>query len=324
MRRRPLCALVALSFAAAMSPLGAQPSRVARLGFLNDVGRADPSYAVLLSHLAERGWVEGRNLAVEFLVVDEDPNQSEALARRLAQLNCDVILAKGVAAALAVHAGAPKTPKVFVMVADPVALGIVATLQRPGGNATGFAGQSQEIAVKQLSLLREMAPAAKRVALMFHDGNISMSQSASTVELVAKPLGLAVRRFPLRGGQDVDAAHQILLREPADGMLVLLDRVTYVHRWEIIAMANQLRLPTVYGSRFFTEYGGLVSFGIDWPALVVASADYVARILDGAKPADLPVQQPTRFELVVNRRGARTLGVTLPRSVLLQATEVIE
>lgn len=324
MKRRPLCGWATLSLAAAMSPLRAQPSRVARLGVLNDVGRADPSYAALLRQLAERGWVEGRNLVVEFYTVDEDAKRSEEMARQLVQLNCDVILTKGTAAALAVQAGAPKTPKVFVIGGDPVALGIVATLQRPGGNVTGFAPQSHEIAVKQLSLLRELAPAARRVALMFQHGSISMSQSASAVESAAKPLGLAVRRFPLRGWQDVDAAHQELLREPVDGLLVLFDRVTHVNRWEIIATVNRLRLPTVYGSRYFVEDGGLVSYGIDWPALLVASADYVARILDGAKPADLPVQQPTRFELVVNRYRARTQGVIIPQSVLLQATEVLD
>jgi putative ABC transport system substrate-binding protein len=269
--------------------------------------------------LAERGWDDGRNLDVEYVQPYEDAKQSEQLARRLAQQGCNVILTQGLPATLAAQAGAAQAQRVFVMGSDPVALGIVASLQRPGGNATGYVSPPHEIAVKQLSLLRELAPAARRVALLFRAGSASTLLTVQGVEAAARPLGLDVRRFALQGWQDVEA-----LREQVDALLVLFDRLTYDYRAEITEMANRLRLPAVYGSRFFVEHGGLVSFGIDWPALMVGSADYVARILGGAKPADLPVQQSTRFELVVNRHRARTLGVTLPQSVLLQATEVFD
>ena len=323
MRRWSLCMLVALTLAGAVAPLLAQ-STLARLGVMADVSRGSPAHANLMRGLAERGWVEGHNLVVEYVQLNEDAKQSEQVARRLAQLKCDVILTQGTAATLAAQSGAPQTPRVFALAIDPIALGIVATLQRPGGNATGFAAPSNELAVRQLSLLRELAPAAQHIALMFQAGNDSLLLTAQSIEVAAGPLGVVVRRFPLRDGYDVDAAHLALTRQPVGGLLVLFDRVTYGHRGDIVAMANRLRLPTVYGSRYFAEQGGFVSFGIDWPALMVGTADHVARILGGARPADLPVQQPMRFELVINRRSARTLGVTIPDALLLQATEVIE
>jgi putative tryptophan/tyrosine transport system substrate-binding protein len=323
MRRRPLCALAALPFAAAVSPSRAQPAR-ARLCVMADVMRSSPAHVGLMRGLAERGWDEGRNLDVESVQPHQDAKQSEELARRLAQRGCNVILTQGLPATLAAQAGAAQTPRVFVIASDPVALGLVATLQRPGGNATGHVTPAHEIAVKQLSLLRELAPAARRIALAFGAGSASMLLTAQSVEAAARPLGLDVRRFPLQGWQDVEAMPSALSREPVDGLLVPFDRLTYDYRAEIIEMANRLRLPAVYGSRFFIEHGGLVSFGIEWSALMVGSADYVARILGGARPAELPVQQSTRFELVVNRHRARALGVTIPQPVLLQATEVIE
>jgi putative ABC transport system substrate-binding protein len=323
MKRRPLCALTVLSLAATPPSLRAQPAR-ARLCIMADVGRGSPAHAGLMRGLSERGWDESRNLDVEYVQPREDAAQSEQLARRLAQLQCDVLFTQGLAATLAARAGAAQAPRVFAIGSDPVALGLVATLQRPGGNATGHVSPPHEIAVKQLSLLRELAPGAKRVALVFQAGNASTMLTVDSVEAAARPLGLVIRRLPLRRWQDVEALPSALQREPVDALLVLADRMTYEHRAEIVQVAKRLRLPTVYGSRFFIEHGGLVSFGIDWPAMMVGSADYVARVLGGARPAELPVQQSMRFELVVNRRAARALGVTLPQSVLLQATEVIE
>jgi putative ABC transport system substrate-binding protein len=323
MRRRPLCALAALSLAGTLPSLRAQPAR-ARLCVMADVWRASPAHAGLMRGLIERGWDESRNLDVEYVQPREDAAQSEQLARRLAQRPCHVLFTQGLPATLAAQAGAAQTPRVFVIASDPVALGLVATLQRPGGNATGHVAPAHEIAVRQLSLLRELAPGARRVALLFQAGNASTVRTVDSVEAAARPLGLAIRRLPLQRWQDVEALPSALQREAVDGLLVLIDRMTYDHRAEIVQMANRLRLPAVYGSRFFIEHGGLVSFGIDWPAMMVGSADYVARVLDGAGPAELPVQQSMRFELIVNRRSARALGVALPQAVLLQATEVIE
>jgi putative tryptophan/tyrosine transport system substrate-binding protein len=323
MRRRLLGSLAAAVGLGSATWLMAQPVRVARLGVLHDGGRG-PEFNALFRRLGERGWVEGRNLAIEFRTLDPDAKQAETMARQLALLNCDVILANSTPAALGVHAGAPKVPMVFLIGGDPVALGLVKTLQRPGGQATGYVYQTHDISAKQLALLLELAPSAKRIAVMFEAGNPSMRQGVATVERAGKALGLTVLPTPLRGGQDVDAALASWRREPVDGLLVLFDRVTARNAPNIASLAWGLRLPAIYGDRTFIVQGGVVAYGIDWPAHVVGSADCIARVLDGAKPADLPVQQPTRFELVVHLRFARHLGMTIPQSVLLQATEVIQ
>jgi putative ABC transport system substrate-binding protein len=322
MKRRVWCVLAV--GAAAAPALRAQPARRARLGVLHDAGRG-PEFLALFKRLGERGWVEGGNLEIEFRTLDPDPDwrKSDRMARELAQLKCDVIFANGTPAALAAHAGAPQVPMVFNIGGDPVALGLVASLQRPGGHATGYIQQQSEIAGKQLSLLRDLAPTAKRIAVMFEGANPSMEQAVRTAEGAARRLGMTLRRFPLKDWRDVDAAQAVWMREPVDALLVPLDRVTGANATNIANMANRLRLPAVYGGRLFIEQGGMVSYGIDYPAQVIASADYLARILDGARPADLPVQQPTRFELVVNLHLAKVYGVTIPQSVLLQATEVI-
>jgi putative ABC transport system substrate-binding protein len=225
---------------------------------------------------------------------------------------------------MAVKTYAPGTPMVFAIGGDPVGLGLVASLARPGGNATGYMHGSQEIIVKQFSLLREMAPAAKRIAVRFEGGNPSMMQGVSSLRSAAAGAGITVEPLPLRGWKDVDAAHLKWIREPVDGLIVMNDRITSGQAWEIARLADQLRLPVVFGNRVFVDSGGVVSYGIDWPALILRSADYLARILNGAKPADLPVLQPSQFELVVNLAKARRTGQTIPRSLLLQATEVFE
>jgi putative tryptophan/tyrosine transport system substrate-binding protein len=248
MRRRPLCALAALPFAAAVSPSRAQPAR-ARLCVMADVMRSSPAHVGLMRGLAERGWDEGRNLDVESVQPHQDAKQSEELARRLAQRGCNVILTQGLPATLAAQAGAAQTPRVFVIASDPVALGLVATLQRPGGNATGHVTPAHEIAVKQLSLLRELAPAARRIALAFGAGSASMLLTAQSVEAAARPLGLDVRRFPLQGWQDVEAMPSALSREPVDGLLVPFDRLTYDYRAEIIVALNRWR------GRWFAKIG---------------------------------------------------------------------
>jgi putative ABC transport system substrate-binding protein len=323
-RRRVWCGLAFGAAVAVSMPLAAQSARVAKLCVLSGTARRFSSIDWQIKRLGERGWTEGRNLVVEFRMTESDTKRAELIARELAHLKCDVILATSTPAALAVHAQAPTTPMVFDIGGDPVALGLVATLQRPGGQATGFVQQFDEIAAKQLSLLRELAPASRRVAVMFDHGNSSMLQGMRTIDTAAKRLGLSVHRVPVRDYEDVDKAHRDLLREPADALLVLHGTVTAENASNISRMANRLQLPAVYGSREFIEGGGLLSYGVYRPTLLADIAGYVARILDGAKPADLPVQQPTRFELVVNLGLARTLGMTIPQSVLLQATEVIQ
>lgn len=306
-------------------PLRAQRKQTARLGVLHDSGRGDPTFEAMFKRLGEFGWVEGRNLNIELRALSTELKWAAAAVKELVALKCDVILANGTPAATAVKAHAPSMPMVFIIGGDPVGLGLVASLARPGGHATGYMQGSQEIILKQLSLLRELAPAARHVAVIFEARNPSMMQGVRTVQAAAAGAGIAVSPMPLRDWKDVEVANQTLLREPVDGLIVMFDRITANLGWNIVQMADQMRLPAVYGSRHFIyNAGAVVSYSSDWPAPVRQSADYVARILGGEKPANLPVQQPTRFELVVNMHKARKLGMKIPQSVLLQATEVIE
>jgi putative ABC transport system substrate-binding protein len=247
------------------------------------------------------------------------------MVREMVKLKCNVILASGTPAAMAAKADAPATPMVFIIGGDPVGLGLVASMARPGGNATGYVQGSQEIIQKQLSLLRELAPTARRIAVMFEADNPSMMQGVRMLTAAAGKAKLVVEAVPLRDWKDIDAFALKMRREPVDGLLVMNDRITSANVENIARVAGGLGLPAVYGGRHFVEHltGGMVSYGIDSPALILRSADYVAGILGGAKPSDLPVQQPTQFELVVNLHRARVLGQSVPQSVLLQATEVI-
>lgn len=321
MKRRLVMLGAAMLFSA---PLRAQRARVARLGVLHDSGR-DPTFEAMFKRLGEFGWVEGRNLNIEFRALSTELKWAASAVKELVAVKCDVTLANGTPAAMAVKAHAPSMPMVFIIGGDPVGLGLVASLARSGGHATGYMQSSQEIILKQLSLLRELAPAARRIAVMFEAENPSMMQGVRAVQATAAGVGIAASPMPLRDWKDADVAGLTLLREPVDGLIVMFDRITAGLGWNIVQMADRMRLPVVYGSSYFIYNGGAtVSYGADWPALVRQSADYVARVLDGEKPANLPVQQPTRFELVVNMYKARTLEMKIPQSVLLQATEVIE
>jgi putative ABC transport system substrate-binding protein len=324
MRRRQLVMLASATATAFALPLHAQRKPKARLGVLHDSGR-EPEFDSMFKRLGEFGWVEGRNLNIEFRALSTEMKWVASAVKEFVTLKCDVILANGTPAATAVKTHAPSMPMVFIIGGDPVGLGLVASLARPGGHATGYMHGSHEIIVKQFSLLRELAPAARRVAVMFEAGNPSMVQGVHAVQATAAGVGVAVSPMPLRDWKDVDSAHKSLFREPVDGLIVMFDRITAGLGWNIVLMADRMRLPAVYGSRYFIyNAGAVVSYGSDWPALVRQSADYVARVLDGEKPANLPVQQPKRFELVVNMHKARQLEMKIPQSVLLQATEVIE
>jgi putative ABC transport system substrate-binding protein len=304
--------------------LAAQRTRKARLGVLSDDGRS-PVYNAMFNRLGELGWVEHRNMEIVFLTLDPNLKQSAAKVQELVRLKCDVVFAVGTPAAMSVKTHAPNLPMVFSIGGDPVGLGLVASLARPGGAATGYMQGSQEIVLKQLSLLREMVPSAKRVAVLFEAGNPSMLQGVRSLQHSAAAVGLETQAMSLRDWKDVDAAEKRMMREAVDGMIVMYDRITSGNAWNIASLADRRGLPAVFGNRHFIANGGaLVSYGIDWPAQIVRSADYLARILDGAKPADLPVLQPAQFELVVNLWKARRLGQTIPQSVLLQATEVID
>jgi putative ABC transport system substrate-binding protein len=308
---------------AAPELLCAQPRRKARIGVLCQDPRTDPAVEGMFTRLAELGWSEIRNLSVEYIRFDAATSDFRPMIDALLRARCELVVALGTPPALAVKAAAPSMPMVFVVGGDPVTLGLVASLARPGGNATGLTHASHEHHSKLLALLREVVPSGRRFAVMFEAGNPSMLQGFETIRRYAEPAGLTLRAFPLRDSRDIDAADLALTREPADGLVVFNDRVTGYDSAAIVRLAGRRSLPAAYGGRHFVDSGGLIWYGNNWAAQLARTADYLARILDGARPADLPVERPTRFDLVVNLRAARVQGINLPQSLLLQATEVI-
>lgn len=322
MKRRSLLAGSAAAVLAAPVPLRAQSRR--RIGVLSDTARGDPAVEAMFDRLAELGWAEARNLSVEYLMIEPDRSHTAEQVRSLVKFECDLILTRGTPAALAVKAGVPATPMVFIVSGDPVAFGLVASLARPGGNATGLTLYSYQTGIKQYSLLKELVPQARRVAVMYEAGNLGIKPGYEALRKHPAAAGIQWRAFALREWRDVDAANLALLSDPVDGLLVFLDSTSAANAWNIVGLANRHRLPAVYGSRTFIDAGGLLSYGIDYPKLFIRTADYAARILNGAKPAELPVEQPTQFELVINLHVARSQGIRVPQAVLVQATEVIQ
>jgi putative ABC transport system substrate-binding protein len=322
-KRRELCLGAATSALGIADVAYAQRKRTARLGVLTDIARGDPVLDGMFTRLAELGWSEMRNLAIEYHVIGTDAAANTAMVRAVVHAKCDLIFTHHTPIALAVKAMAPSTPMVFGIGGDPVALGLVASLGRPGGNATGWTSASPESAVKLMALLRELVPQAQVFAVMFEADHASSLQGLELMKAGFASVGFTLRAFPLRDWKDVDAAELTLMREPVDGLAVLFDHVTSANRVNIVAVASRRRLPAVYGSRYFVDDGGLLSYGINWPAQIRRAAEYIARILHGAKPADLPVERPTEFELLVNLHTARVMGSSVPQSVLLPATEEI-
>ena len=247
-----------------------------------------------------------------------------ALVAELVRLKVDLILASGTPHALAAKSAQPDLPIVFQMVSDPVASGLVASLARPSGNVTGWSNMLPETSRKLLELLKEVAPTVSRVAVLFDPKNPGKQLELKVLEAEAQRVGVNVRRLEMRSLADLKAAFSAMRRERPDGLVILQDSITSAHRKEIVELAAGARLPAIYQVSEFVDLGGLMSYGLNIVRQYRRSAVYVDRILRGAKPGDLPVEQPTAFELIVNLKTAKALGVTIPRSILLRADRVIE
>jgi putative ABC transport system substrate-binding protein len=226
--------------------------------------------------------------------------------------------------ALAVRSAAPSMPLLFGIGGDPVAVGLVASLAQPGGNATGWTFASHLSSVRMLSLLKEVLPRALRIGIVFTRGNAASQQFLQALTASADAARVSLKAFPVASKQDIHALDPAWLKEPLDGLIVPFDVITGAHLGDIVRLAALHRLPAIYGVRYFVDAGGLMSYGASWPVELKRTADFVARILDGVKPADLPAHTAQNFELLVNQRAARALGIGIPSSVLAQATEVIE
>jgi len=305
----------------------AQPAgKVYRVGFLSAGSRetSEPSKEAFLRRLMGYGWVEGQNLIVEWRWAEGRNERLPALAAELVQRKVDVIVASAEAAALAAKDATVSVPIVMLFVGDPIASKLVHSLARPGGNVTGMTfTPTLKLLGKRLALLKEAVPHASRVAILSNPANPSHGHELREVQAAARPLKLQLHRLDARSPEEFDRAFAAMARERADGLLVLVDSMFTIHRARLAELSATYHLPTMHGIREYVVAGGLMSYGVNVVAYVEGAAFYVDKILKGAKPGDLPIEQPTRFELVINLKTARSLGLTMPASLLLRADQVI-
>jgi putative ABC transport system substrate-binding protein len=329
MKRREFIAGVGATAAAWPLPASGQRlKRVPRVGILMPLAEneAEPQAWIseFLKSLGLQGWKRNDTITIDIRWAG-GAAQLPVLAKELADLRPDVLLANGTVAVKALEQVAKATPLVFVQVSDPIASGLVKNLAAPGGNVTGFTNYETSMAGKWLQLIKEIAPATVRALVIANSQNVAISGFLLDLNRVASTVAIDAMPARVQSPGDIDEAISAFGREATNGsLLVLPDVLTSVHYAEIVALAKHYRLPAVYPFRFFANAGGLLSYGVDGRDLYRRAAFYVDRILKGAHPAELPVQQPVNFELVINRKTANALGLTVPNALLARADEVIE
>jgi ABC-type uncharacterized transport system substrate-binding protein len=329
MKAAALCLALALGVLFARPIADAQPAaKTYRIGFLGSQSPAAhrPRLEAFRQGLAEHGYVEGRNIVIEFRWAEGDYKRLPGLAKELVALTPDLIISTGgPPAALALKAGTRTIPIVFLG-GPAVETGIVPSIARPGGNLTGLDVFAVDLDGKRLALLKEAFPKASRVAVLWNPapGRTDPSPRRERVEVAGRSLGLQLRFLEVRRPGEIDTAFAAMVRERPGALLVLADPMLDSQRTRIVESASRNRLPAMYQWREFAEDGGLMSYGADLTAIYRRLGTYVDKILKGAKPGDLPVEQPTKFELVVNLKTAKALGLRIPPSILLQADKVIE
>jgi ABC-type uncharacterized transport system substrate-binding protein len=303
----------------------AQQAKVATIGFLGGNAPSTQSHwtAALVQRLRELGWIEGRNLVIQYRWAEGRFDRSPEIMAEFVTLKVDVIVTHGTANVIAAKQATSVIPIVFAAVADPVGNNLVAGLARPGGNLTGLSAQIPDLAGKRLELLREIVPGLRRLAIMANGGNPAAMQDLREVPAIAGPLGLAVVTRDIRRGEDIASAIEAF-KGRVEALYVVTDPLFTTDRVRLNALALTARLPTMHGTREPVDAGGLISYGSDQTDLFRRAGDYVDKILRGMKPADIPVEQPTKFDLVINLKTARALGLTVPDTLLARADEVIE
>jgi putative ABC transport system substrate-binding protein len=330
MNRRELVSLMGGAAAWPVAARAQQGERMRRIGVLmpvteNDAGTRD-DLALLRSELQKLGWTEGRSIQADYRWAGGDVDRMRMFAKELVELRPDVLFARSTPATTALLRETRSIAIVFVVVSDPIGDGLVQSIARPGGNVTGFTNVEASMGGKWLGLLKEIAPEVARVGVMF---NPAMSPGGGSyyqrlIEDAAKSTTMKAFSIPVRDAEGIERGVLEFARDPAAGLLILPDVTTITFRANIIAAARYHHLPAIYAYRYMTAEGGLASYGIDVADLYRRAANYIDRILRGEKPADLPVQGPTKFELVVNLKTARELGLTVPPTLLALADEVIE
>jgi putative tryptophan/tyrosine transport system substrate-binding protein len=328
MRRREFIAGLGSVAVWTLTAHAQQSDRARRIGVLTQFDENDPEwkprYSAFTQALADLGWTEGRNVRMDLRWAGGDINRIQALAQELVSLQPDIILANSTAVIAAFQRETRMIPIVMANVAEPVDRGFVAAFNQPGGNITGFATLEAPIAGKLLELLSEIAPGLKRAAIMFNPDTAAVSTYMPSFEMAVRSLKVVPATAPVRSDVEIEEAINTLGREPGGGLVVMPDAFTVVHRVPIILAAARNNVPAIYWLSFFARDGGLLSYGVDQVDVLRRAASYVDRILRGAKPGDLPVQYPTKFEMAVNLKTAKALGLDVPSSILVRADEVIE
>jgi putative ABC transport system substrate-binding protein len=325
MTRREFITL--LGGAAAAWPLAAnaqQPGKLPTIGFLGATPLIESQrVTAFVQRLRELGWIEGRTIAIEYRWAEGRPDRFAEIAAEFVRLKVDVIVTVGTPPTLAAKQATAFIPIVFAASNDPVGTGLVASLARPGGNVTGQANQISDTIGKKLEFLREVVPDLRRLAIMANVGNPANVLEMAEAQATARTLGLEVTTSEIRRAEDIAPAFEAL-KDRADALYLCPDPLMNTNRTRINILAVGARLPTMHGLRDYVEAGGLMSYGPNFPDLWRRAGDFVDKILRGAKPADIPVEQPTKFDLIINLTAAKALGLEVPPTLLARADEVIE
>ena len=325
MRRIGLAVVLALNLVAALAAGAQQTRKVYRIGILSPSPTpAGPgvTFDILRLGLRDLGYVEGENVRFEYRMSGGHDDRFPELASELVVLKVDVIIAATVPAIRATQEATTTIPVVMILSSDPVRMGLVKSLARPGGNTTGLASLTFDLSGKRVEALKEAVPRLSRVAILFNPTNPAVREGESQTNVAAQKLGLKTRSFEVRAQSDLETAFTAIMRERPDGLIVVPDPFLGTQAARVEEFAAKNRLPAIFGGR--TGGSGLMSYGIDFGEHVRSAAPYVDKILRGANPADLPVEQPTKFEFVINLKTAKAIGLTIPQSLLVRADQIIE
>jgi putative ABC transport system substrate-binding protein len=330
MRRRAFITLIGSAVAWPLVARAQQGSHVGRVGVLSNIGESDPEaqsmVAALHQTLEELGWVDGRNLRIDHRWAAGNPARIADLAKQLVALRPDVLIAHTSVPVVALRKETTTIPIIFVQVADPIGQGFITNLAHPGGNITGFSSFEAAMGGKWAEMLKVIAPATTRMAFVFNPETApyAVSYYHAQLDAAAAALGIKLTANPVESIAELESAASALGRDRGGGLIVIPDSFNIVHREQIIELAAHHRVPAIYPYRFAVKEGGLIAYGVDQVDLFHRAASYIDRILKGEKPADLPVQAPTKFESAINLKTAKALGLTVPQSLVVAADEVIE
>jgi putative ABC transport system substrate-binding protein len=325
MKRREFIALLGVAAAWPLAARAQQP-KPPTIGYFGATAAAAEKSrtGAFVQRLGELGWIEGQTVAIEYRWAESQTERFPEIAAELVQHRVDIIVATSIAAVLACKQATTVIPIVFPLAGDPLATGLVASLARPGGNVTGLSNQGADLAGKRLEVLREVNPGLRRFAVLANAEYPGRISEIADIQTAARTLGLNLAVFEIRPAGDVSPVFDTMRKDGAEALYVVGDTFMNSNRARISTLAIQARLPTIYVAREYVEAGGLMSYGANIPHLFARAAELVDKILRGTKPGDIPVEQPTKFELVINLKTAKALGLIVPATLIARADEVIE